>query len=286
MTLRLAPVLAALLLAASCGFKSEPIGRLPSFPQEVVDGTGRRVVVDALPEAVVALDPAMWETAAALGVRLGEPPRESATVDAGRVRRADPDLVLAPHTLGRDPADRLESEVGAPVYVASAPSVRGTQHDILAVGLLTGHASRARSVEDAFTRRVETISNAATALGRKRVFVDLGYFFTPPPDSLAAELVERAGGVNVAADADPGEPFDARALRAARPQAYIAVVGRGTTLAGLRRSPVTRDLPAVKQRRFALVPAEVLTRGGPAIADSLERVARAIHPTLTVAAGQ
>ncbi len=60
-----------------------------------------------------------------------------------------------------------------------------------------------------------------------------------------------------------GQPFPVARLRAAAPQAYLAVAGRGVTLAGLRRSKATRQLPAVRDRRFALVDGAALTDTGP-----------------------
>ena len=66
--LRLAVPLAALALAVSaCGFKSEPVGVLPSFPRTADDGQGRSVTVAAQPTRIVSLDPGLTETAFAVG---------------------------------------------------------------------------------------------------------------------------------------------------------------------------------------------------------------------------
>ena len=75
------------------------------------------------------------------------------------------------------------------------------------------------------------------------MFVDNGFFYTIDPAGPAGALINLAGGVDVAADAELGKPYPLAKLRAARPEAYLAVAGRGTTLSGLRRSPATKHLP-------------------------------------------
>ncbi len=115
-----------------------------------------------------------------------------------------------------------------------------------------------------------------------RVFIDRGFFYTIPPGGLAADLVRLAGGSNVASSVAPGRPMRPRSLRRAAPQVYLAVVGSGTTLAGLRRSPATRSLPAVRHGRFALIARQVISDDGPRAVDSLETLARALHPTIAL----
>ena len=69
------------------------------------------------------------------------------------------------------------------------------------------------------------------------VFVDNGFFYTIDPAGPAGALITLAGGVDVAADAELGKPYPLAKLRAAQPQAYLAVAGRGTTLVGPAPEP-------------------------------------------------
>ena len=47
------------LLCSSCGFKPEPTGALPAYPQTVRDALGRQVHIDTAPRRIVSLDPGM-----------------------------------------------------------------------------------------------------------------------------------------------------------------------------------------------------------------------------------
>jgi hypothetical protein len=80
----------------------------------------------------------------------------------------------------------------------------------------------------------------------------------------------------------PGKPFPLSRLRAAAPEVYLAVAGRGVTLAGLRRSKATRDLPAVRHRRFSLVAPGALTDTGPRVVAEVRVLAHLLHPSLQV----
>lgn len=295
--LRLAVPLAALALAApACGFKSEPVGALPSFPRTVQDGHGRTVTVKAQPGRIVSLDAGLTETAFAVGAggdvvaasgdesypptarRLPVALDSSGQPEAGRIRRLHPDLLLAPASLAGAATD-LGAQLHVPVYVGGDGTLRGIEHDVSQVGVLTGFAVRGRTLVQNMQERVAAIRRAVGAEPAVPVFVDNGFFYTIDPTSPAGDLISLAGGVDVAADAVPGKPYPLSKLREAKPQAYLAVAGRGTTLAGLRTSNATKRLPAVRSGRFLLIDAAALTDRGPRIVATLRQIARVLHPS-------
>ncbi|HEY3765026.1 MAG TPA: ABC transporter substrate-binding protein [Gaiellales bacterium] len=298
--LRLLAVLIPLLLATGCGFKPEPIGSLPSFPQTVVDGLGRHVTVTAQPHRVVSLDPGLTETAFAIGAgsavvaasgREQYPPaaqRLPRAVAAGaapsdaRLRTLRPDLVLAPASTTAAAAAALGKAVGAPVYVASTGNLPGIEHDVDQVAALTGRADAGHRVVRGMQAALHDVDTALAGTAPVPVFVDEGFFYTIEPTSTAAKLLQLAGGQNVAGSATPGRPFPLASLRAAAPQVYLAIQGRGVTLAGLRRTKATRTLPAVRERHFALVDAATLADTGPRAAAEVVRLARMLHPSLHI----
>ena len=295
--LRLAVPLAALALAASaCGMKPEPVGVLPSFPRSAQDGAGRTVTVTNQPARIVSLDPGLTETAFALGAGANVvaasgaetyPPaarRLPAVLDSdghpatARIRKLHPDLVLAPASLSGE-ATALGSTLHIPVYVGGDGSLQGIEHDVSQVGVITGYAVRGRTLVQHMQERVASISKAVGQEPPVRVFVDNGFFYTIDPNGPAGQLISIAGGIDVATDAQPGKPYPISKLRAARPQAYLAVAGRGTTLAGLRTSPATKHLPAVRSGRFLLIDPTALTDRGPRVVATLREIAHVLHPS-------
>ncbi len=298
--LRLAVPLAALALAApACGFKSEPVGALPSFPRTGQDGQGRTVTVDAQPSRIVSLDPGLTETAFAVGAganvvaasgsesyppaarRLAVAVDSSGQPDEARIRKLKPDLILVPASMAGE-ATSLAAKLDVPVYVGGDGTLHDIEHDIAQVGVLTGFAVRGRTLVQHMQDRVAAIRHGVDTEPPVPVFVDNGFFYTIDPTGPAGTLITLAGGVDVAADAELGKPYPLAKLRAAQPQAYLAVAGRGTTLSGLRRSPATKHLPAVRSGRFLLIDATALSDHGPRVVATLRVIAHALHPTASL----
>ena len=298
--LRLAVPLAALALAVSaCGFKSEPVGVLPSFPRTADDGQGRSVTVADQPTRIVSLDAGLTETAFAVGAgadvvgatgtesypaaarRLPVAVSSDGQPETAKIRRLRPDLILVPASLAGQAA-ALGSQFHVPVYVGGNGTFADIEHDIAQVGVLTGFAVRGRSLVQHMQARVAAIRRGVGTDPPVRVFVDNGFFYTIDPAGPAGALITLAGGLDVAADAELGKPYPLSKLRAAQPQAYLAVAGRGTTLSGLRRSPATKHLPAVRSGNFLLIDPTVLNDRGPRVVAALREIAHALHPTASL----
>jgi iron complex transport system substrate-binding protein len=298
--LRLLAVLIPLVVATGCGFKPEPIGSLPSFPQTVTDGVGRRVTVESQPRRVVSLDAGLTESAFAVGsgglivAGSGHEHYPAAALrlpgaggggnpSVARLRKLHPDLVLMPNATSASAAAAVQRGVGAPVYVAGDATISGIEHDVDQIGALTGNAGAAGTLVSRMRAQLRAVKRAVDAAGPPvPVFVDEGFFYTIDPAGVGARLIGLAGGANVASDAVPGKPFPLSRLRAAAPEVYLAVAGRGVTLAGLRRSKATRDLPAVRNRRFSLVDSGALTDTGPRVVTEVRDLAHLLHPSLHV----
>jgi cobalamin transport system substrate-binding protein len=298
--LRLLAVLVPLLVATGCGFKPEPIGSLPSFPQAVTDGIGRRITVEAQPRRVVSLDPGLTESAFAVGagplvvagsgreqypaaaLRLPHAAAVGKTPSVARLHKLRPDLVLMPNGTSAKAAAAIQKGVGVPVYVAGPGTISATEHDVDQVGALTGNASAAAALVKHMQSQLRAVKAAVGGDAPVPVFVDEGFFYTIDPSGIAARLIAMAGGANVASDAVAGQSFPLAKLRTAAPQIYLAIAGRGVTLAGLRHSQATRDLPAVRHRRFSLVDEGALTDTGPRIVTEVRDLARLLHPSLQI----
>jgi iron complex transport system substrate-binding protein len=293
-----APLLVLALTVAGCGFRPEPIGTLPSFPQTVQDGAGRSVTVKAQPVRIASLDAGLTESAFAVGAgtdvvaatgREAYPaaarhlPRATARTggpDLAALRRLRPDLVLVPDSLGSAEVATLSRTLHTPVYVAGAGTVGAIEHDVAGIGLLTGNAARGREIVAHMQARTAAVRRAVAGQPSVPVFVDEGFFYTIDPHGLLSSLITMAGGVDVASDAQAGRPYPVSRLRSEQPEAYLAVSGRGTTLAGLRKSRATLSLPAVRDGRFTLIDQRALTDSGPRVIATLRQIARALHPSL------
>jgi len=296
---RFMALIALAAVLGGCGFKQEPTGPLPLFPQTARDALGRDVRIEAAPEAIVSLDPGLTAAAFALGsgklvigrsgqeaypqaalalpvmMRKGEP-------DIKALRRAAPDLILAPASIVPtvDDANRLALRVGANVYVVQANTVEGVKEDILDLGLMTGRAERSREVVAGIDAELARVREAVEGVPKVRTFVDAGFLYTIDPDELPGDLLRLAGGVNVAADAKPGTQLSQTDIRTAAPEAWISIAGQGWTPAEVKSKPALKDIPAVQRDTISEIGRATLFDDGPRVARSLAVIANAIHPDL------
>lgn len=291
----LALVVAALLVAG-CGERQEPVGDLgQAYPVRVQGAGDRPTVLPEPPSRIVALAEGPVQIVAALGagdLLVGVPAsadvggtsapavvvRRTGEVDVEALVALDPDLILA--TAGTDPLDlgRAERETPAVAYVQPSSSVEGVQRGIVELGFLLDRAAAARRLVGGIKREVAAVRGRVEGRERVAVFVDSGFRVTIPSRSLLGDLIRLAGGESIAGVAPGPDPFPARDLRRADPDVYLTLSGSRVTLASLRSDPATSGLRAVRQRRFAVLPEELVTRPGPELGEALEMVARALHP--------
>ena len=114
------------LLCSSCGFKPEPTGALPAYPQTVRDALGRQVRIDTAPHRIVSLDPGMTAALYSIGAEkllvgrsgLETYPKQSLHLpvmatdgqpDLKQIQHAQADVVLVPRVDGAHRAGRRQA---------------------------------------------------------------------------------------------------------------------------------------------------------------------------------
>jgi len=273
--------LALLVAGTACGERSEPTGATVRIYPVTVQGAGERpTILRAAPHRIVALGAGPRRILRALG--LG--PRLATVNDAlvglplvGEIRRAHPDLIVASEDA--DPLDlaRASSATHATVYVEAGDSLAGVERGIDEIGLLTGRPVAARKLSGAIARTRRRIAARLSGYKPATAFIDVGSFGTVGSRTLLGDLVVEAQGKDIAGAAPEQGPFPLQQLVKADPDVYLATSDSGTTLAALKRNRLTKRLQAVKNGRFAVVPARLVVPG-PEVGAALVGVAKILHP--------
>ncbi|HET6657644.1 MAG TPA: ABC transporter substrate-binding protein [Gaiellaceae bacterium] len=294
---RLLPLglLLAALAGAGCGERAEPLGTIAQPYPVTVQGAGDQpTVLRGRAERIVALDPGSAEIIGALGagdrlvgvpagVRIhGAKPepvvRQTGTIDVDAAIALKPDLVVATQTADQIDVGRIQRATDAALYIQPAASLRNVEQGAIDIGFLVGAAPEARQLVGRIEQDVATIQRKLADEPPVSVFVDTGFFITVSDRSLLGDLVKRAKGASVAGSSPGPGPFPLSDLRDANPQYFLTTSDSDTTLETLRANPVTADLAAVRKKRVEVVPAALVNRAGPRVAQGLEAIARALHP--------
>lgn len=267
--------------------------------QTVVDDLGRSVTLSKTPRRIISLAPSITETLFAIG--LGErvvgvtqycdyPPEAVTKPKVGYIHAnlesvvaLQPDLILAPRELLRaDILGKLE-QFHIPTYVLDATTVDSILSHIQTLGRILGASAAADDVVHRMQRQITEITDRTALLPRPRVLYVLNSdpLITIGPGSFIHQLIEMAGGSNVAARARVAYPrLSMEEVLREDPELILFPTGRAEGIAQGEEVRWRRwtTLSAIKLKRLRRVPNDQLNRPGPRIVQGLESLARAIHP--------
>jgi iron complex transport system substrate-binding protein len=290
----LVTIVAAAALAivlAGCGERSEPTGELEAvYPATGLGAGDLPVVLDSVPQRIVAVDAGSVELIEALGAGervVGVPAgstlesatapvevvKETGQIDVDAIAGLEPDLVVATPEIDRVTLSQIEGLTGAPVYIQPSRSVEDVLAATLELGFLIGQPVEARQLAGSIKEAAAAVDERIAGSGPVEVFLDRGFFITIPDDSLPGDLIARAGGINIASGGVGSGPFPLADLLAADPDVYLTTSDSEVTLEELRADPETKNLQAVREGRVVVLPVELVTRAGPRVAEGLQAVA-------------
>jgi iron complex transport system substrate-binding protein len=257
--------------------------------RDVTDMTGQRVSVPQMPTHILSLCTSATDTLVSLGaadrlVAIDEfsrivPGSEHAVV-VGKGSAISREQVTA---MGIDLAFIwwYQDDAAALLEDLSVPVVRirsGRAADLPNMIRLVGEALDRRGVADQLAGRVEAfVAKSANPPTRdaRRVFLEMyGPFKTVGRNTYTNDLLELAGGINVAAEAEGTVVLSAERLIQADPD-VILFIGEPSGPAELARRPGVCDLRAVRQGRVVAIDRYWLV-AGPNMPVSVEKIRTAI----------
>ncbi|MBC5825487.1 MAG: ABC transporter substrate-binding protein [Candidatus Eremiobacteraeota bacterium] len=200
------------------------------------------------------------------------------SVDLERLAALRPTLVLALHDQERE-GGQIEERLRVPVRYLPNRSLHDLFSDITQVGSLCRRSAQAQALSDSLRERIHRIAaRAPRGRHKPRVFFLLGLpGFTAGKNSFINDLIELAGGTNIAAGVDQPYPdLSAEAIVRADPQVIIVA---GDTPFGVddRRREPWRSCSAVRRGAVLRPPNDdLLERNGPRVAVGLQWLADVI----------
>jgi iron complex transport system substrate-binding protein len=275
---RLAAAAAAVALACA----ARPAAASGDYPLRITDATGTAIIVPRRPLRVISLAPSVTEILFALGlereiVGISDaddfPPERvrgrarvgGVVLNLERIVALQPDLIVGMPSLQRDQLLRLRS-LRLPVLAVDASSVSETVAQIRLLGRITGRRREAESLAS----RVESRARPRHPPKALRVYAELWYepVMAAGAGTLVDDVITRAGGRNVFDDRRGYVQVPLEAVLVRDPQVVLLLhPGRARVLArpGWRVGAAWRVFE---------VPASLVTRPGPRVADGVALVAR------------
>ena len=247
------------------------LGNAFSFPSEAKDDQGRSPEILHPPSRIVSLVPTVTEQLYLLGagdkivgvtVYCQRPPEAQTKEKVGTVIDANiekiielrPDLVIASPLTDRKQIRKLRG-LELRVETFDAPTdFRGLCESFLTLSRLVGKEQKAEEVLERTKRELEAVKKRVEGVANSRVFVQIGAnpLFTADRASFINDLIECAGGINIASDAKTGIYSREEVIK--RNPDTILIVTMG--IVGEREKEVWlryKTIDAVKNRRIFTV---------------------------------
>ncbi len=282
----------------------------PALAGEVMDAGGRRIVVDQPFSRIISLYAAHTENLFALGLdseiigvsrsdnypadKVGERQKYSYREDAEKFIAARPDLVLIRPMIARGYPHFVEKLRMAGIAVVSLqPTSVSQMFDYWrALGTLTGRQAQAEAMVARFQQRLAVIRRNIAGIPedqRQKVYFEAIHrkMKTFAPTSMAIFCLESAGGINVAADAEPVRSTNIAAYgkerilsHAGEIDVYLAQVGRmnRVTRQEILAEPGFSAIKAVRQGQVYLIDEFLVSRPTMRLLEGIDRIMTILYP--------
>ena len=288
----------ALLISLSCS--SPPHGEIG-----ITDQLGRTVEFDKIPQRIISLAPSNTEILFALG--LGErvvavtdycnyPPEAKqkpsiggfSTPNIEEVVALSPDLILAASIHQTEVIPNLEAS-GMTVFALAPKTLDDVLDAISLVGKITGTENEASKLVAEMQTKIKAVTDKTrnlTEAQKPRVFYVTWHdpLMTAGSGTLQDELIQKAGGTNIAGNLSGYALIDPETVIAANPEVIVAGVGMGTGADAPFQfamfEPTLRNTDARLHNRVYAIDVDLAGRAGPRIVDALEQFAQFVHPEL------
>jgi len=269
------------------------------------DGLGREVKLNGPAQRVISMAPSNTEILYAIGVgeqvvgrdALSDFPEEAkSATDIGSTFDAlntelivslKPDLVIAAEINTPEQVKQLE-DLGLTVYYLKNPlTLEEMYGNLEIVAQLTGHEQEVTSLIESLKKRVAAVDEKIAPISsRPGVFYELDGTdpakpYTAGTGTFIDQLIERAGGHNIAADLDGYPQMSLEQVVAADPAFILLGDARyGVSPESIAQRPGWENLSAVKNGKVLPFNDDLVSRPGPRLVDALEELAKTFRPEL------
>ncbi len=296
-------IISILLTAVGCsGSKSTGAGTNVSgttaYPLTVTDDTGNKVTLEKEPDKIVSLAPSTTEILFALGAgskvvgrsEYDNYPEEAKKVsvvggfsgpNTELITKLAPQAVFAVKGSLTDDQKKLLESAGIKVIIFNPANIDGVYSNIKTAGQICNKQEKAKEITDSMEAKRQQIVSKLKDVKQKKVFIDLGSFYSAGKTSFIGSILTEINAVNIAGNAAGQWPqLTAEQVVGQDPEVYISL---STSLKDLQAVSGLSSTTAfksgnVKVMEMGTLDNDIMQRPGPRIIDGLEVYAKTIYP--------
>ena len=268
------------------------------YPLTITDDVGNKVTIDKAPTKIVSTAPSNTEILFALGLgskvvgrsQYDNYPEEVKSVtpvgnfsgpNTELITKLAPEVVFTIKGSMTDETKKLLEGVGIKVITFNPANIDGVFSDIEMVGQICNVQPKAKELTDSMKAKREEVISKLKNVKSKKVFVDLGNFYSAGKDSFIDSILKELKVDNIAEQTTGQWPqLTVEKIVSSNPEVYISMY---TPLKDLKAVSGLSTIAAfkndnVKVFEFGTLNNDIMQRPGPRVIDGLEVYAKAIYP--------
>ncbi|MCG7334806.1 ABC transporter substrate-binding protein [Sporosarcina sp. ACRSM] len=294
-----------LFVLAACGSEKDKAEATEETPKvedstaiEVKDATGETVVFEEIPESIAVLNSGDLDILLALGANVTGRPTSSGPVakevegiteignphqpNFEKIAEVHPSVLAASMSF-KQHAQNVERQ-GTKVVYTKANSIADIQETIQLFGQLFQKESEAETINQSITEKVNGVEKAETdPVKTLLVYGAPGTYLAALPNSLSGDLLEKAGGENIASDFPQEESYPQYASLSVekiieRNPEVVMLITHGDPEAvkeafegEMEKNAAWKNLDAVKNGNVVVLPSHLFgTNPGTKVTDALD----------------
>ncbi len=266
----------------------------------VTDETGRSMNIPENPQRIVAFAPSITEIVFALGqghrlvgvAAFSDFPEEAKKIpqigshvhlDLEKIASLNPDLCIGVREGNPTSTVQRLNALNIPVYIVDPKNFDTVMKSISEIGSLLGCPDNAASLVKDMSARIHAVkTKVLKADHRPGIFFQIGIspIVSVGHSTFVHELIELAGGKNLAAGAIPYPRFSKEQVLSMMPEIIIITsMARDGRFEEVKSEWNMWDqLPAVKNKRIFIIDSDIVNRPTFRLISGLEALAALIHP--------
>lgn len=262
----------------------------------LTDTRDREVVIDTEPNRIISLAPGITETIFSLESEdklIGRTdycdyPDTKHITSIGtlwtpsieRIVELNPDLIIASTHFSRELLKKLEQLQLNVVIIDDQKSFEGVFNNILTVATLLNRTDLGQELISNMRERVSKVVERISNKPKPSVYYVISYGesgdYTAGGDTFISDLIELAGGENIAKD-NRGWAYSIEKILERDPDLIICSK-YGNVISGLKKSSGYSALSAVLNGNIYEIDNNLIDRHGPRLIEGLEKLSEIFHP--------
>lgn len=275
------------------------------YPLTVVDVTGTEITIEKEPERIVSTSTSDTEILFALGLgdkiygvsdfdnypeEAKDKPKMGGVVEPNveAILEQEPDLVVTSNSISEEAAQNIR-DLGITLYQTDPKNMEEVFDVIRETGLITNRQKEAEDVIEEMQSVIDHVKETVAEVAeedKKKVYIEYNPGWTVGKGEFMHELIELAGGINVAGDTEGWIEVNEEKIIEENPDVIIYAADLVDEETGKQLGELIKErdgweeITAIEENQMVPIDKDIMSRNGPRIVEALQQIAEGIYPEL------